>query len=72
MDAARVRINDEDIKNMEKMAKINKIEDVLQKEAMKKFQEKFLGPLGKGLCFFFFLEPQKGGNSISGVCANGC
>ena len=71
MDAVREKINAENIKKKEKTSKINKIEDALQKEATQKFQEKFLGPLGKGLRVFF-PEPQKGGNSNTGVCANRC
>ena len=69
MDAAREQINAENIPKKIKTRRINKIEDTLQKEATKTFQEKFLGPLGKGLRVFF-LEPQKGGNSNTGICAN--
>ena len=52
MDAAREQINTENVPKKIKTRRINKIEDTLQKEATKTFQEKFLGPLGKGLHVF--------------------
>lgn len=49
--------------------KMNEKKVELEKEATRIFQEKFEGPLGKGLrCFI--PEPRKGGNSNTGVCAN--
>ena len=51
------------VKNM------NEEKGELEKEATRNFQEKFQGPLGKGLCCFI-PEPRKGGNSNTGVCAN--
>ena len=49
--------------------KMNEKKVELEKEATRIFQEKFAGPLGKGLCCFI-PEPRKGGNSNTGVCAN--
>ena len=49
--------------------KMNEKKGELEKEATRIFQDKFQGPLGKGLrCFI--PEPRKGGNSNTGVCAN--
>ena len=46
--------------------KMNEKKGELEKEATRIFQDKFQGPLGKGLrCFI--PEPRKGGNSNTGV-----
>ena len=67
LDNSRNEIAKINLSKKEKTAKLKKIQDKLEKEAVHHFQKGFQGPLGEELCVFI-PEPQKGRIQTPHLC----